>query len=122
MTIDIIREVRGGTARSVALEAILRDCIGSTIFERGSTDRAVAAVRDGIALAQSTLQPETFQSSWGDDDQVGSATVIIVVDNVPHLCITLSRDNKVTVTGGEEWRGPKTEWEEHRSRDIFRIA
>ncbi len=121
MSINIIRKVRGGTARSVALKAILRDCLGNSIIAKGSTDRAVAAVRDSIALAQSTLQPETFQSSWGEDDQVGSATVVIMVDDTPHFSITLSRDNEVKIFGGEDWLGSETEWRKHRSTDIWRL-
>jgi hypothetical protein len=121
MNINIMTNVRGGTARCVAIEKILRGCIGNAIYRSGSIDRAVTAVRDCIALIQSALQPETFQSSWGDDDQVGSATIVIMVDDIPHFSITLSRDNEVKISGGEDWLGSEAEWRKHRSTDIWRL-
>ena len=83
----------------------------------GSADRAVAYVRDVIAIAQSTLQPEACRpgTDWRGNnfDHLGKATVVVVVDDLPYVTITLTRDNKV-IASGIEWEGPKAEWERHR--------
>ena len=121
MSINIMTNVRGGTARCEAIRKIISGCIGHGSYTSGSIDKAVTAVRDCIALIQSTLQPEVFRSSWSDDDQIGSATVVIMVDDTPHFSITLSRDNEVKIFGGEDWRGSEDEWRKHRSTDIWRL-
>lgn len=121
MSINIMTSVHGGTARCEAIRKIISGCTGHGSYTNGSIDKAVTAVRDCIALMQSTLHPEVFRSSWSDDEQIGSATLVIMVDDTPHFSITLSRDNEVKIFGGEDWRGAEDEWRKHRSTDIWRL-
>jgi hypothetical protein len=106
--VHILVTVHGGTARCQALQNLLS--FNAIMFR--NQDLAVAAIRDAIGLAQITIQPETRCPSLAE---VGKATVIVMVDDLPHAGITIRRDNTVICFGDIDWQGGKAEWEKHRS-------
>ena len=82
VNVHVIYKVHGGTVRCEALATLLRDKLGHGAVTAGSADRAVAYVRDVIAIAQSTLQPEACRpgTDWRGNnfDHLGKATVVVV--------------------------------------------
>ena len=109
MSINVIYKVQGVPPRCAALNLLLREVTNGWVTD-GSPERAVAYVRDTIALAQAAVQPERPTRY----DYVGKATVVVLVDDQPHITVTLTPDNKV-ITSGFKWEGTTKEWERHRS-------